>query len=157
MNTNQNNEFNIQDTIELYGMKNIRIFMEGDRIDHTFATMTGLPMGFTSSNNTEPMVEFHITECNNHKIHFTPSNKYTIQYTQYGEVVAEANAFANTKNYLSDFEYMVKTGSAKVYLETDDGYHLIFGVFTDVISKTDIKTLEWSKNVLNVLQFNKDN
>lgn len=148
---NTNNFFSIQEAIETHGIKNIRVFMAGHAVDHSFAIMTGLPMCLTSDSDLVDMVEFHITENNGHKIHFTPSPKYNITMMDGDVEVANASAYANEKTYTSDFESRVCSGSAKIYIETEDGYSLIYGAYSDIVSKNDIMVMEWSKNVLNAI------
>lgn len=140
---------------EYYGVKNIRIFMNGSPIDHSFMLMTGIPMGFTSSlDNTVPMVEFQISDKDyKHRISLLPSDKYSINIKEDGVVVGKVNAFANERPYLCDFAGMVQSGNVSIYVLTEDGYQLVVGVVTDVTDEKQNKAIAWAENFLNFYQF----
>lgn len=140
---------------EYYGIQNIRIFMNGSPVDHSFMLMTGVPMGIvSSSDNTVPMVEFQISdEDYKHRIQLSPSDKYSIDVKEDGKVVAKVNAFANERPYFSDFAWRVCSGAASIYVQTEDGYQLVLGVTKDVTDESENKVIAWAENFFNSNQF----
>lgn len=152
-----NQYFDIQESIEKYGIKNLRVFMDGSPIDFGFFRYTGLPMGLTNSDNVVPMVEFNIDQCSYNHIFFIPSDKYKITVTEYGEEAGEVNKYNNEKKYIGDFNHLVKSGIVKIYVETADGYQLVFGKYENLLSVAQSKALEWSKNTLNILHLQSQN
>lgn len=148
---NDINTKTLENIIEYYGFKNIRIFMSAAPINHTFFAMTGIPIGLSCSSDEQvPMVEFHIADNDyRHKIKLSPSEKYCFDISQYGKVVGQANVFGNERFYFSDFMHHIKAGMASVYLETEDGYQHLIGVYEDILCETDNKAIAWAENFMN--------
>jgi hypothetical protein len=140
---------------EYYGVKNIRIFMDGSPVDHSFMMMTGLPIGFvSSSDNTVPMVEFQISdEDYKYRLRLSPTDRYSVDVKEAGEVVAKVNAFANERYYLSDFAGSVRSGIASIYVQTEDGYQFIVGVYNNIHDESQDKVNTWAENFFNSNQF----
>lgn len=142
--------FKIQDAIEQYGLKNLRILMPATPVDFSFFAMTGVPLTLQSSDQKEVWVEYNIKECDpHHKISLVPSEKYEISISTYGQETGKSNIFPNERKYVSDFNNLVRSGWARIYLETEDGFQLIYGVYEDVLNKDEVKALEWVKNFFN--------
>lgn len=139
--------FKIQDAIEQYGIKNVRVFIPASPVDFSFFAMTGVPMTLQSESDKKIWAEYKIEECNpNHKIKLIPSEKYEITITRYGEEAGKTNVFSNERYYVSDLNQIIREGHARVYVETEDGLQLIYGVYEDVLSKDDSKLLDWISN-----------
>jgi hypothetical protein len=146
-------DFSLEEAVKEYGINNVKILTYGSPVDLTLAFMTGMPFGFTSSSDElVDMIEFDIEEFNTHKTRLTPSKKYLVQFMNNGVCVGEGIPFANERPYTSDLENRIHNGIATVYVVTGDGYSLLAGVYTDVYSPNELKSIEWASNVLNTLQ-----
>lgn len=146
--------FKIQDAIEQYGIKNVRVFIPASPVDFSFFAMTGVPMTLQSESDEKFWAEYKIEECDpHHKIKLTPSEKYEITITSYGEEAGKTNVFPSERYYVSDFNQIIRDGYARVYVETEDGLHLIYGVYEDVLNKDELKVLDWIKNIFNQQRF----
>ena len=142
--------FKIEDAIEQYGVKNIRVFIPATPVDFSFFALTGIPFTLQSDNDEKIWAEYKIEEYDpHHKIRLIPSQKYEITITSYGEESGKTNVFPNERYYVSDLNHIVREGYARVYVETEDGLQLIYGVYEDVLSKDEVKVLEWIKNWFN--------
>jgi len=143
--------FEIQDAIEQYGIKNVRVFIPASPVDFSFFVMTGVPMTLQSDSDEKVWAEYKIEECDpHHKIKLTPSEKYEIIITSYGQETGKTNVFSTERYYVSDLNQIIRSGYARVYVETEDGLQLIYGVYEDVLNKDELKVLEWIKNFFNL-------
>lgn len=142
--------FSIQEAIEQYGIKNLRVMLSVVPVDFTFFAMTGIPLTLQSSNDNEVWAEYKIEECYpSHKINFVPSEKYDIKVTEGGQETGRCNLFPNERKYMSDFDHTVTSGGARVYVETEDGYQLICGAYTDLYDDKRHQLLNWLSNFFN--------
>jgi hypothetical protein len=142
--------FKIQDAIEQYGIKNVRVFIPATPVDFSFFALTGVPFTLQSDSDEKTWAEYKIEECDpHHKIKLIPSEKYEITITSYGKETGKTNVFPNERYYVSDLNHIIRGGHARVYVETEDGLHLIYGVYEDILNTDEVKVLEWIKNFFN--------
>lgn len=144
-------DFRLQDAVEQYGVKNLRFLMMEAPNNFSFFMMTGMPISLSSSDEDRlvPAIykiqDFHP----HHKTRFIPLEIYNIPVSHLGQEAGVVNMFPTKYVYTSDIEARIRYGYAKVFVETEDGYDLVFGVYGDVFSKDDISAMEWAKNVFN--------
>lgn len=145
-----NDYFQLQDAVEQYGLKNLRFLMMETPNDFTFFKMTGVPISLSSSQDKRVPAIYKIQNFDpHHKTRFVPLEIYNIPVSYLGEEAGVVNMFPTVYTYTSDIDSMIRDGHVKVFVETEDGYDLVFGVYTDVFSKDDITAMEWGTNFFN--------
>lgn len=125
------------------------------------ATFPFMRMGLTlvSSHDPEVMTMHTIDEKSwksnpGYKITMVPDDVYKVTIVDGDDKpVAQCNAFAKLRaTYVSDFNRMMESGHGRLYLATEDGYDLLFGVYPEVSSEEEIQAEQWGSNVLNDMQ-----
>lgn len=143
--------FRLKDAVEQYGVKNLRFLMMEAPNDFTFFKMTGMPISLSSCEEDRLMPaiykiqDFHP----HHKTRLVPLEIYNIPVSHLGQEAGMVNMFPNKYVYTNDIEVRIRDGYAKVFVETEDGYDLVFGVYANVFNNDDISAMEWAKNVFN--------
>jgi hypothetical protein len=154
-------DFNIELFIEQYGIKNLRICWPNKPVDFNNAAIPFMQMGLvlTSSHGPETMAMHAIDEKSwksnpGYKLTMVPDDVYKVTIVDGDDKpVATCNAFANVRaTYVSDFNRMMETGHGSLYLVTEDGYDLLFGVYPEVTTEEEIQAENWASNVFNMMQ-----
>lgn len=157
-----NIDFDIKSFIEQYGIKNLRICWPSKHLSFNSVTMSLMQMGIAlvSDSDPESMVMHRIDEVSwkynpGYKLTMIPDDVYKVTIVD-GDVkpIGECNNFAKERPlYVSDFNQMMEAGRGSLYLATEDGYDLLFGVYPEVTSEEETKAENWADNVLNSLPF----
>lgn len=151
-----NIDFNIELFIEQYGIKNLRVCWPTKAVSYGFAT---LGIGIVSSNTPDTKIMHKIDEksWNNnpgYKICFIPDDVYKVTIIDGdNQEIGEMVPFPKKQHYVSDFNQMMLSGSGSLYLATEDGYDILFGVYPEVTSKEELDAITWGSNVLNSMHF----
>lgn len=156
-----NIDFNIELFIEQYGIKNLRICWPNQPMNMNSTTFPFMRMGLVlvSSHEPEVMAMHTIDEKSwksnpGYKITMVPDDVYKVTIVDGDDKpVAQCNAFSNVRaTYVSDFNRMMESGHGRLYLVTEDGYDLLFGVYPEVTTEEEIQAENWASNVLNMMQ-----
>ena len=110
---------------------------------------------FRGKHGDSPIVKpFKITEeC------YKLSEKYKVQLKSLEELSKPKTitpgsfldgAFCETF-YISDFRHLVEDGIVNVYVQTEDGFHLVKGTLTDLLSPEDTKAIEYVTSNFNLM------
>jgi hypothetical protein len=115
--------FDIQEVVATYGIKNIRVFGEG--------TVTASKFPYVSI--PHQMVEYCLVE---HKYALRENYKLTLRPTKNTAMCSEG--IQNTENlYIGDFNSLVKDGIYRVYVLDADGYTLVSPPHHAVLEEAD--------------------
>lgn len=156
-----NIRFDIVAFIEEYGIKNLRICWPNQPMNMNGAAIPFMQMGLVLMSSRDPEVmAMHVIdekswrENPGYKLTMIPDDVYKVTIIDgYDKPVAECNAFANVRGtYVSDFNRMMEDGYGRLYLATEDGYQLLFGVYPEVTTEEEIQAESWASNVLNMTQ-----
>jgi hypothetical protein len=114
-----NNYFDTEQLLNFitkYGEQNIRFALWVNPVDTSFACMTGMPIGFTNTDNPTHRVMYKITtERHNYQ------DGYRIGFTPETEI-ENGLVFGNERFYMSDFCSLIRGGYIDIYVVTEDGY-----------------------------------
>ena len=159
----KNQNFSLKEAIEEYGIEKLRILYPNSKIQYSMPNVIlAMSAGLILVNDDDEQdmiihcIDKDSWESNpNYKIKLNPEKRYDqfVRNPINGEAVDVPMYLSTRKMYVSDFNSGIERGKGSVYIVTEDGYQLIYGVITEVISKEDEAVLEWGQNVLNSLPF----
>lgn len=102
--------FSIKEAVEIYGIKNIRVFGNG----------TGVSKSFPYMNTDLDMVEYALSESR-----YRLSENYKLTLEAVIKDGQETNTIPPVHHYISDFNSLVNAGCYRVYILNADDYALI--------------------------------